>query len=178
MHLRTLREQRGWTQNDLRQKSKVPQAVISRLERNKVVRKSMAIVVALGKALDVDPLSIEFGLPPRPTIVAKVSEMAETPGGGNHGARRANPGAIQGVGPPRSPNSDGCNTREAIARAQAGELLSAEELGAIFRVTHAEFQNLMKTGEFDVFLVKPAIGPCCFSGIKVYRYLCGDAIEG
>jgi hypothetical protein len=67
-------------------------------------------------------------------------------------------------------------TREAIDRAQAGELLSGSELAAIFRIKHAQFHNLMKAGQFDQFLVKPAVGNKCYSGVKVYRYLCGDPV--
>lgn len=67
-------------------------------------------------------------------------------------------------------------TREAIDRAQAGELLSGKELAAVFRIKHAQFHKLAKAGEFDPFLVKPAIGTKCYSGIKVYRYLCGDPV--
>lgn len=67
-------------------------------------------------------------------------------------------------------------TREAIDRAKAGELLNRTELAAIFRVKHAQFHKLQKAGAFDAFLVKPAIGNKCFSGIKVYRYLCGDPV--
>jgi transcriptional regulator with XRE-family HTH domain len=64
MHLRTLRKRRGWTQEDLCKRSKIPQNSISRLERDKSARPTLATVVALAKAFDVDPLSIEFG-PPR-----------------------------------------------------------------------------------------------------------------
>jgi transcriptional regulator with XRE-family HTH domain len=64
MHLRTLRRQRGWTQEDLCKKSKVAQNSISRLERDKAARPSIATVIALGKAFGVDPMSIQFG-PPR-----------------------------------------------------------------------------------------------------------------
>jgi hypothetical protein len=67
-------------------------------------------------------------------------------------------------------------TREAIDRAKAGELLSGTELAAIFRIKHAQFHKLSKVGQFDQFLVKPAIGNKCYSGIKVYRYLCGDPV--
>lgn len=64
MHLRTLRRHRGWTQEDLCKKSKVAQNSISRLERDKDARPSIATVIALGKAFGVDPMSIQFG-PPR-----------------------------------------------------------------------------------------------------------------
>jgi hypothetical protein len=67
-------------------------------------------------------------------------------------------------------------TRDAIDRAQAGEPLSGKELAAIFRVKHAQFHKLASAGQFDAFLLKPAIGMKCYSGIKVYRYLCGDPV--
>lgn len=64
MHLRTLRKRRGWTQEDLCKRSKIAQNSISRLENDRDARPSMATVRALGKALEVDPMTIEFG-PPR-----------------------------------------------------------------------------------------------------------------
>ncbi len=64
MHLRTLRKRRGWTQEDLCKKSKVAQNSISRLENDRTARPSLSTVVALAKALEVDPMAIEFG-PPR-----------------------------------------------------------------------------------------------------------------
>ena len=67
-------------------------------------------------------------------------------------------------------------TRDAIERAHAGELLSGKDLQAIFRIKHAQFHNLVKAGAFDLFLAKPVIGRQCYSGIKVYRYLCGDPV--
>jgi transcriptional regulator with XRE-family HTH domain len=73
MHLRTLRQRRGWTQEDLCKKSKIAQNSISRLERDKDARPSIATVIALGKALDVDPMSIQFG-PPRPRSRAIAGE--------------------------------------------------------------------------------------------------------
>jgi transcriptional regulator with XRE-family HTH domain len=64
MHLRTLRKRCGWTQEDLCKRSKIAQNSISRLENDPTARPSLATVVALARALDVDPMSIEFG-PPR-----------------------------------------------------------------------------------------------------------------
>jgi transcriptional regulator with XRE-family HTH domain len=64
MHLRTLRKRHGWTQEDLEKRSKIPQNTISRLENDKDARPALVTVVALAKAFDVDPLSIQFG-PPR-----------------------------------------------------------------------------------------------------------------
>jgi hypothetical protein len=68
------------------------------------------------------------------------------------------------------------DTRLAIERAQAGEPLSGKELAAIFRVKHAQFHNLAKVGAWDIFLLKPAIGSKRYSGVKVYRHLCGDPV--
>ena len=71
MHLRTLRKRRGWTQVELCRRSKIAQNSISRLERDRHARPSIATVVALGKAFDVDPMSIQFGPPrlkARPTV--------------------------------------------------------------------------------------------------------------
>lgn len=67
-------------------------------------------------------------------------------------------------------------TRAAIERAQAGELLSGPELAAIFRIKHAQFHKLVNAGAFDQFLARPAIGNHCYSGIKVYRYLCDNPV--
>ena len=64
MHLRTLRKRRGWTQEELFERSKIAQNSISRLENHRTAQPSLATVVALAKALGVDPMSIEFG-PPR-----------------------------------------------------------------------------------------------------------------
>jgi hypothetical protein len=67
-------------------------------------------------------------------------------------------------------------TRAAIERAQAGEPLGGNELAEIFRIKHAQYHKLAKAGAFDVFLLKPAIGNKRYSGVKVYRYLCGDPV--
>ena len=68
------------------------------------------------------------------------------------------------------------DTRAAIERAKGGELLSAKELAAIFRLKHSRFHHLAKQGLFDQFLAQPAIGNKCYSGVRVYRYLCGDPV--
>jgi transcriptional regulator with XRE-family HTH domain len=62
--LRTLRTRRGWTQDDLCRRSRIPQNSISRLERDRSARPRFQTVQALAKAFAVDPLSIAFG-PPR-----------------------------------------------------------------------------------------------------------------
>ena len=67
-------------------------------------------------------------------------------------------------------------TRAAIDRAKVGQLLNGKELAAIFRLKHARFHMLAKAGLFDQFLAKPAIGNHCYSGVKIYRYLCGDPV--
>lgn len=60
---------------------------------------------------------------------------------------------------------------EALARAAAGELLGPQDIAAIWRIGRSRFHVLNRRGDFDVFKVKPAIGPRCFSGARVHRYL-------
>jgi transcriptional regulator with XRE-family HTH domain len=81
MHLRTLRTRRGWTQDDLCKRSKVPQNSISRLEREASARPTLQTVLALAKAFAVDPLSIEFGPPRRKTRrkTPRATQAAEVP---------------------------------------------------------------------------------------------------
>lgn len=67
-------------------------------------------------------------------------------------------------------------THEALARAQAGEPLTAAELAAIFRVGSSAFAVQRKAGAYDQFQLKPPIGRKVYSGIKVWRYLCGDPV--
>jgi transcriptional regulator with XRE-family HTH domain len=73
--LRTLRTRRGWTQDDLCQRSRIPQHTISRLERDRSARPRFQTVLALAKAFAVDPVSIAFG-PPR-----RKPRVASAPGG-------------------------------------------------------------------------------------------------
>jgi transcriptional regulator with XRE-family HTH domain len=78
MHLRTLRKRAGWTQEDLCKRSKIAQNSISRLERDKGARPSLATVIALGKAFGVDPLTIEFG-PARTKTRARATDAEAVP---------------------------------------------------------------------------------------------------
>jgi len=78
--------------------------------------------------------------------------------------------------PARTP-ADEEQTRIALARAAAGELLGPLDLQAIWRIRHSRFNRLVHEGAFDPFRVKPAIGPRCYSGVLVHRYLQGgDAL--
>jgi len=67
-------------------------------------------------------------------------------------------------------------TVTAYERAQRGEPLGPGEMAEIWRVKHTRFNQLEKAGAFDLFLLKPAIGQKRYSGIKVWRYLCGDPV--
>jgi transcriptional regulator with XRE-family HTH domain len=69
----TLRTRRGWTQDDLAQRSKIPQNTIARLEGDRSVQPRWQTVLALAKALAVDPLTIAFGPPRRKTRAASAS---------------------------------------------------------------------------------------------------------
>lgn len=75
---------------------------------------------------------------------------------------------------------DGVVTAEiALARAAAGELLSALDLAAIFRIKPAQCHRLERAGAFEQFKVHPPIGPKRFSGFLVQRYLRGESlVEG
>jgi hypothetical protein len=74
--------------------------------------------------------------------------------------------------------SDPEATRDALARATAGELLGPADLAAIFGLKHSQFGKLLKEGAFDAFKVRPAIGRRCFSGRLVAKYLEGEPIAG
>ena len=66
---------------------------------------------------------------------------------------------------------------QALARAAAGELLGPMDMASIWGIGPSRFNALNQAGKFDGFKVKPAIGPRCFSGVKVHRYLQGEDIE-
>jgi transcriptional regulator with XRE-family HTH domain len=65
IYLRTVREQRGLTQQQLESLANVAQNTISRLESSPKARPVFETVVALAKALHVDPLQLRFGPDPR-----------------------------------------------------------------------------------------------------------------
>jgi hypothetical protein len=67
-------------------------------------------------------------------------------------------------------------TREAIDKAKAGLPLGGVHMAAIFGIKHAQYHNLAKAGVFDAFLLKFPVGNKRYSGVKVYRYLCGDPV--
>jgi transcriptional regulator with XRE-family HTH domain len=65
MYLRTIREQRGLTQEQLEALAKVAQNTISRLESDPKARPVFHTVVALAEALHIDPKQLRFGPDPR-----------------------------------------------------------------------------------------------------------------
>ena len=73
VHLRTLRLRRRLTQEDLEQASGVAQNTISKLETHRLKRPVFQTVVALARALDVDPMDLRFG----PDPAARRREKAE-----------------------------------------------------------------------------------------------------
>jgi hypothetical protein len=66
--------------------------------------------------------------------------------------------------------------RAAIARAAAGELLGPADIQAIWRIGPTQFHRLNKLHAFDSFRVHPVVGPKCYSGTLVTRYLAGEPI--
>ncbi len=65
---------------------------------------------------------------------------------------------------------------EAMARAQAGELLGPRDMAAIFHIGYSRFNALDKQHAWDQFKVRPALGPRCYSGILVSKYLAGEPL--
>lgn len=65
---------------------------------------------------------------------------------------------------------------EALTRAQAGALLGPTELAAILQIKKSRFHVLAKTGAFDHLKVRPAIGPRCYSGVLITRWLEGQPV--
>ena len=67
--------------------------------------------------------------------------------------------------------------RDAIARAAAGELLGPADIQAIFQIRKSRFYQLEAEHAFDQFRVHPPIGPKCFSGRLITRYLKGKPVH-
>lgn len=65
----------------------------------------------------------------------------------------------------------------ALARAAAGEILGPMDIAAIFDIGRSRFHALNRAGAFECFKLRPAIGPRCFSGAKVHRYIQGERLE-
>jgi hypothetical protein len=64
----------------------------------------------------------------------------------------------------------------ALERVDRGELLTADELAAIFRMARRTFNTHLATGEWDRFRVTPQIGRPLFSGVLVRKYLAGEPL--
>lgn len=65
IYLRTAREGKGLTQEQLEALSTVPQPVISRLETEADAKAMFDTVVNLADALDLDPRQLRFGPDPK-----------------------------------------------------------------------------------------------------------------
>ncbi len=65
---------------------------------------------------------------------------------------------------------------DALARARAGELLTAADVAAIWHLSRDGFSWQNKRGAFDQFKVRPAIGRRIYSGVLVVRYLNGEPL--
>jgi len=63
-YVRTLRERRGWTQEDLAARSDVAQNTISKIESGFTRQPAFRIIVALARAFRVNPLQLRFGPDP------------------------------------------------------------------------------------------------------------------
>lgn len=65
-------------------------------------------------------------------------------------------------------------TAEQIAALPA--LCGPRELAAIWGITRSQFYRLNRQHLFDKFKLTPAVGPRCFSGVLLARYLSGDPV--
>jgi hypothetical protein len=62
-----------------------------------------------------------------------------------------------------------------LARAAAGEPLDRHDLTALFGFSQSGYYK--HAAEFERFKLTPAIGPRCYSGARVWRYLQGEDVE-
>lgn len=76
IYLRTMREQRGLTQEQLESLAGVAQNTISRLESSPKSRPVFETVVALATALHVDPQQLRFGPDPRRALGRQKTRVA------------------------------------------------------------------------------------------------------
>lgn len=65
---------------------------------------------------------------------------------------------------------------DAMARVKAGELLGPGDMAAIFKIKYSRFNALDKQHAWDQFKVRPALGPKCYSGQLVAKYLAGEPL--
>jgi hypothetical protein len=74
----------------------------------------------------------------------------------------------------------GCN--EPIKPLTVAEALALPALNGpqticrLWDFSHSQFCRLNKQGAFDFLKTKPAIGPRCFSGVLIARYLSGEPL--
>lgn len=64
----------------------------------------------------------------------------------------------------------------AVERARTGAIIGPDDMAAIFGYSASRFYELNRSGAFDAFKTKPAIGPRCFSGTLVTKHLHGEPI--
>jgi hypothetical protein len=64
----------------------------------------------------------------------------------------------------------------ALARVERGELLTPDEMAAIFRMSRPTFNTHLGAGAFDQFRARPQIGRPLFSGVIVRKYLAGEPL--
>lgn len=55
-------------------------------------------------------------------------------------------------------------------------LCGSKEMAALWGITPSQFHRWNRKGAYEKFKVRPAIGPRCFSGLLIGRYLAGEAL--
>lgn len=73
---------------------------------------------------------------------------------------------------------DAANRRRelAVQRAATGALIGPDDMCAIWGISRSQFYRLRRLGKFDLFKPRKPIGPHCYSGLLVTRYLEGLAV--
>ncbi len=66
--------------------------------------------------------------------------------------------------------------QRAIRVAAEGTPIGAEEFAAILRIGPSAFHRNAKRGLYDSFKLDPVLGPKCFSGVLVTRWLNGERL--
>lgn len=77
------------------------------------------------------------------------------------------------------PVVDPAARRAAIAKAEAGELLSGADLQLILQIGATRYHQLRHQGAFKAFKVKPDLGTLhCYAGVLVSKFLRGEEPKG
>lgn len=66
---------------------------------------------------------------------------------------------------------------DALRLAAAGLPLNVNDLAAILQIGKSACYRNAKVGTYDFLKLVPSVGPRCYSGVKVQRWLNGEPVE-